>query len=117
MVKKIELTLEDVMRAIQALEHEERFQVLREIVRLIAEETGQKSLVEISRLCYEAFKARLRDKYPELGEVSLDKAQARFDQLSAKVREGLPFETWQEAQAFMRGSEHYDFKRQQYIYH
>ena len=114
---KVESTLEDIMQAIRALGDKERAQLLREIGRLMAEEASQQSFVEISRLCYEAFKKRLRDKYPQLSEVPPDKVQARFDQLSAKVREALPFKSWQEAQAFMRGSERYDFKRQQYLHH
>lgn len=66
---------------------------------------------------YARFKARLRDRYPELAQFSLADARRRIEELSNKIRNAMPFATPEEAQAFMRGVDHYDFERQQYLHH
>ncbi len=60
---------------------------------------------------YLVFKARLAAKYPDLLAVSPEEAARRLDELAEKVRQELPFDTWQEAQAFMRRESGYDLDR------
>ena len=66
---------------------------------------------------YVRFKARLLARYPALAGVSQAEARRRMEELSAKIRESMPFATLEEAQAFMRGTDRYDFERQQYLHY
>ncbi len=56
-----------------------------------------------SRELYRGFKTRLRQRYSFLGDLSQAQTVELMDQLSEKIAAGMDFETWQEAEAFMRG--------------
>lgn len=63
-------------------------------------------------------KSRLRKSNPALERPLSRRALVkRMERLSVKAANGLPFTTWQQAQSFIRGEDHYDFVRQQYISH
>ncbi|MBI4769740.1 MAG: ribbon-helix-helix protein, CopG family [Chloroflexi bacterium] len=66
---------------------------------------------------YARFKNRLRRRYPELAHMAPGEASRRLEELSARIRKNLQFATPEEAQAFMRGTDRYDFERQQYLHH
>ncbi|MEA1905228.1 MAG: hypothetical protein U9M97_05075 [Candidatus Hadarchaeota archaeon] len=74
--------------------------------------------VESSRRLHEAIKERMRQRNPSLKiQLSHKEVVKLMDELSEKVARGMPFATWQETEAFMRGEDRYDFERQQYLHH
>jgi predicted RNase H-like nuclease (RuvC/YqgF family) len=73
--------------------------------------------MELSQRIYEEFKKRLRQLYPSLGSLPREQIVEEMEKLSQKIIKGMPFTSWQEVEAFMRGEEHYDFNRQQYLPH
>lgn len=73
--------------------------------------------LERSQVLYRRFKDRLHQRYPSLQDLSREQAVKVIERLSEKVAQELPLATWQEAEAFMRGEDRYDFARQQYLYH
>ena len=113
----MKMALDDIINLVRSFTRAEQEKLLRELLRLAGEESSRQDPVALSQSYYEAFKKGLKAQFPELEEVPAQEAEARLEELSAKIREKLPFETWQEAQAFMRGAESYDFERQQYIHH
>lgn len=72
---------------------------------------------ERSRRLYQTFKQHLRDFDATLSDLSREEARASIEILSQKASAAMPFSTWQEAEAFMRREDHYDFARQQYLHH
>lgn len=69
--------------------------------------------VESSRRLHEAVKERMRQRNPSLNtQLSHEEIAHLMDKLSGKVAERIPFATWQEAIAFIRGKDRYDFERQ-----
>ena len=73
--------------------------------------------VERSQVLYRRFKERLCQRYPSLRDLPREQAVEVLERLSEKVAGEMPFATWQEAEAFMRGEDQYDFARQQYLHH
>ena len=74
--------------------------------------------VERSQEFHREMLAKLREKDGSIRvDISHEEKVKEFDELSEKVARALPFENWQEAGKFMRGSNHYDFDRQQYLHH
>ena len=85
---------------------------------IIQTSTGEalESLVE-SRQLHRQIKGQMRQRNPALGErLSHSQVAELMDRLSEKASEGLPFDTWREAEAFMRSETYYDFDRQQYLH-
>ena len=69
--------------------------------------------MEGSRRLHEAIKERMRQRNPSLKtRLSREEIVQLMDKLSKKMAESPPFATWQEAMAFIRGKDHYDFERQ-----
>lgn len=69
--------------------------------------------MEGSRRLHKAIKERMRQRNPSLKtQLSREEIVQLMDKLSKKMVESPPFATWQEAMAFMRGKDHYDFERQ-----
>lgn len=69
--------------------------------------------MEGSRRLHKAVKERMRQRNPSLKkQLSPEEIVQLMDKLSKKIAESPPFATWQEAMAFMRGKDHYDFERQ-----
>ncbi len=97
--------------------------VIAAVIRYIAHEQhaeppkGISEALGRSQRLYQGFKDRLRQRYPSLGDLPREQIVATMERLSKKVAEGMAFATWQEAEAFMRGEECYDFARQQYLHH
>ena len=80
--------------------------------------TGEalKSLAE-SRQLHRQVKEQMRQRNPALRkQLSHSQVAELMDRLSEKAAEGLPFDTWREAEVFMRGETRYDFDRQQYLH-
>ena len=73
--------------------------------------------LEWSQQLYLGFRERLRQQYPSLKDLPREQLAAMMEKLSEKVAKGMASTTWQEAEAFMRGEDHYDFARQQYLHH
>jgi hypothetical protein len=70
-----------------------------------------------SRHLHRQVKEQMRQRNPALRKrLSRSQVTELMDRLSEKAAEGLPFDTWREAEAFMRGETHYDFNRQQYLH-
>jgi len=89
--------------------------VRRYISQTSAEETPE-SVAE-SRHLHRQIKEKMRQRNPALGKrLSHPQVTELMDRLSEKAAKGLPFNTWREAEAFMRGDTYYDFDRQQYLH-
>ena len=89
--------------------------VRRYIIQTSAEEALE-SVAE-SRQLHRQIKEQMRQRNPALTkQLSRSQVTELMDRLSEKAAEGLPFDTWREAEAFMRGETHYDFDRQQYLH-
>ena len=78
---------------------------------------GTSQAVDQSEKLYRRFKARLSQRYPFLGGLPQAQVVELMERLSEKIAAGMDFDTWQEAEAFMRGENHYDFARHQYLHH
>ncbi|MCX7840367.1 MAG: hypothetical protein N2559_13090 [Anaerolineae bacterium] len=65
-----------------------------------------------SQQLHARIKAHLRRRNPALQRRLSPRAlEKEMDRLSAKIARGLPFTTWQQADAFMRGKDRYDSLR------
>jgi predicted transcriptional regulator len=89
-----------------------------------AEDEGERGMTDStsqavarSQELYRRFKSRLSQRHPFLGGLSQAQAVELMERLSEKVAAGMDVDTWQEAEAFMRGENHYDFARHQYLHH
>ena len=85
------------------------------IIQTSDEETLE-SLAE-SRQLHQQVKEQMCQRNPALRKrLSHSQVAELMDRLSEKAAEGLPFDTWREAEVFMRGGTRYDFDRQQYLH-
>ena len=67
--------------------------------------------VESSRRLHKAVKERMRQRNPSLNtQLSHEEIVKLMDELSKKIAERIPFATWQEAMAFIRGRNRYDLE-------
>jgi hypothetical protein len=90
--------------------------VRRYISQTSAEEEATESVAE-SRHFHRQIKEQMRQRNPALGKrLSHPQVTELMDRLSEKAAKGLPFNTWREAEAFMRDDTYYDFDRQQYLH-
>jgi predicted transcriptional regulator len=107
------------VQAIAARKGKRADQVIREAVQdLVRQEAAAQSELERSRQLHARIKANLRKRNPALKQTMSRRALVKqMERLSAKAARKLPFATWQQAQSFARGEDHYDFVRQQHISH
>lgn len=76
--------------------------------------SGKDTLRE-SRLFHKRVKASILKKHPKLQRLQGETLRRDFDRLSEKIAQNMPFSDWKAAERFMRGEDHLDFDRQQYL--
>ena len=74
-----------------------------------------KDTLQESRLFHKRVKASILKTHPKLQRLQGETLQRDFDRLSDKIAQSLPFPDWKAAERFMRGEDHLDFARQQYL--
>ena len=90
----------------------------RAVQEMVRNHAKNVSALEESRRMHNRIKAQMRKRNPALRKgLARREVVKEMDRLSKKVADGMPFKTWQEMQAAMRGEDQYDFLRQQYIHH
>ena len=93
--------------------------VVSAVRQYIIQTTAKEALESLteSRQLHRQVKEQMRQRNPVLGKrLSHHQVIELMDRLSEKAAKGLPFNTWREAEAFMRGDACYDFDRQQYLH-
>ena len=77
--------------------------------------SGKDTLQE-SRSFHKRVKASILKKNPKLQRLEGKTLRRDFDRLSEKIAQNLPFSDWKAAERFMRGEDHLDLDRQQYLF-
>ena len=112
--------LEKQLRSIAVGQGESVESLVVSAVRRYITQTSAKEALESlagSRQLHRQVKEQMHKRNPTLRKrLSHPQVTELMDRLSEKGAKGLPFDTWQEAEASMRGEAYYDFDRQQYLH-